>query len=50
MVAAGLMTWFTTLTVVVRFIPQRIGPTFFRLVNASAWGPLVQAEGSSGRR
>ena len=34
MVAAGLMTWFTTLTVVVRFIPQRIGPTFFRLVNA----------------
>jgi threonine/homoserine/homoserine lactone efflux protein len=34
MVAAGLMTWFTTLIVVVRFIPHRIGPTFFRLVNA----------------
>ena len=34
MVAAGLMTWFTTLIVVVRFIPQRIGPPFFRLVNA----------------
>jgi L-lysine exporter family protein LysE/ArgO len=34
MVAAGLMTWFTTLIIVVRFIPNRIGPTFFRLVNA----------------
>jgi len=34
MVAAGLMTWFTTLIVVVRFMPHRIGPTFFRLVNA----------------
>ena len=34
MVAAGLMTWFTVLIVVVRFIPHRIGPTFFRLVNA----------------
>jgi threonine/homoserine/homoserine lactone efflux protein len=34
MVAAGLMTWFTTLIVVVRFIPHRIGPPFFRLVNA----------------
>ena len=34
MVAAGLMTWFTTLIVVVRFLPNRIGPTFFRLVNA----------------
>ena len=34
MVAAGLMNWFTTLIVVVRFIPHRIGPTFFRLVNA----------------
>jgi len=33
-VAAGLITWFTTLTVVVRFVPQRVGPTFFRLVNA----------------
>jgi len=33
MVAAGLVTWFTTLIVVVRFIPQRIGPPFFRLVN-----------------
>ena len=35
MVAAGLMTWFTTLIVVVRFIPHGIGPTFFRLVNAA---------------
>jgi len=34
MVAAGLMTWFTALTVIVRFIPHRIGPNFFRLVNA----------------
>jgi len=34
MAAAGLTTWFTTLIVVVRFIPHRIGPTFFRLVNA----------------
>jgi L-lysine exporter family protein LysE/ArgO len=34
MAAAGLMTWFTTLIVVVRFIPHRIGPAFFRLVNA----------------
>jgi threonine/homoserine/homoserine lactone efflux protein len=34
MVAAGLATWFTTLVVVVRFLPDRIGPTFFRLVNA----------------
>jgi putative LysE/RhtB family amino acid efflux pump len=34
MAAAGLMTWFTALTVVVRFIPRRIGPIFFRLVNA----------------
>jgi len=34
MAAAGLMTWFTTLIVVVRFMPHRIGPTFFRLVNA----------------
>jgi hypothetical protein len=28
------MTWFTTLIVIVRFLPHRIGPTFFRLVNA----------------
>jgi hypothetical protein len=28
------MSWFTALIVVVRFIPHRIGPTFFRLVNA----------------
>jgi hypothetical protein len=35
MVAAGLTTWFTTLIVVVRFMPHRIGPTFFRLVNAA---------------
>src|SRR5271157_5659478 len=34
MATAGLMTWFTALTVVVRFIPHRIGPIFFRLVNA----------------
>jgi threonine/homoserine/homoserine lactone efflux protein len=34
LVAAGLMTWFTALIVVVRFLPHRIGPTFFRLVNA----------------
>lgn len=32
--AAGLTTWFTALILVVRFIPQRIGPIFFRLVNA----------------
>ncbi len=34
MAAAGLMTWFTALIVAVRFIPHRIGPIFFRLVNA----------------
>jgi len=34
MVTAGLMTWFTALTVIVRFMPHRIGPNFFRLVNA----------------
>ena len=34
MASAGLMTWFTALIVVVRFIPHRIGPIFFRLVNA----------------
>ncbi len=34
MAAAGMMTWFTALIVVVRFIPHRIGPIFFRLVNA----------------
>jgi L-lysine exporter family protein LysE/ArgO len=34
MATAGLMTWFTALTVAVRFIPHRIGPNFFRLVNA----------------
>src|SRR5512142_634111 len=34
MVTAGLMTWFTALTVIVRFVPHRIGPNFFRLVNA----------------
>jgi threonine/homoserine/homoserine lactone efflux protein len=34
MVAAGLTTWFSMLIVVVRFLPHRIGPTFFRLVNA----------------
>jgi threonine/homoserine/homoserine lactone efflux protein len=34
MAAAGLMTWFTALIVAVRFIPHRIGPIFFRVVNA----------------
>lgn len=34
MVAAGLMTWFTLLVMLVRFLPHRIGPAFFRLVNA----------------
>ncbi len=34
MAAVGLMSWFTALIVVVRFIPHRIGPIFFRLVNA----------------
>jgi putative LysE/RhtB family amino acid efflux pump len=34
MAAAGLSTWFTTLIIAVRFIPRRIGPSFFRLVNA----------------
>jgi threonine/homoserine/homoserine lactone efflux protein len=34
MSAAGLMTWFVALVIVVRFIPNRIGPIFFRLVNA----------------
>jgi hypothetical protein len=34
MATFGLMAWFAALTVVVRFIPNRIGPNFFRLVNA----------------
>jgi threonine/homoserine/homoserine lactone efflux protein len=34
MATAGLMTWFTALTVIVRFVPHRIGPNFFRLANA----------------
>jgi threonine/homoserine/homoserine lactone efflux protein len=34
MSAAGLMAWFAALVIVVRFIPNRIGPIFFRLVNA----------------
>ncbi|MGB8770288.1 MAG: LysE family transporter [Candidatus Korobacteraceae bacterium] len=34
MASAGLMTWFTALIAVVRFVPHRIGPVFFRLVNA----------------
>jgi threonine/homoserine/homoserine lactone efflux protein len=34
MAATGLISWFTALIFVVRFIPDRIGPTFFRLVNA----------------
>ncbi len=31
--AVGLMSWFTAVIIVVRFVPQRIGPIFFRLVN-----------------
>lgn len=42
MVAAGLMTWFTTLIFVVRFMPHRIGPTFFRFVNV-AFGLILLA-------
>ncbi len=34
MAGAGLTAWFTTLTIIVRFIPHRIGPNFFRLINA----------------
>ena len=34
MVGLGLMAWFTTLIVIVRFIPHRVGATFFRLANA----------------
>jgi threonine/homoserine/homoserine lactone efflux protein len=34
MVTVGLMTWFTALALIVRFIPHRIGPNFFRLINA----------------
>jgi threonine/homoserine/homoserine lactone efflux protein len=34
MATAGLIAWFTALILIVRFIPQRIGPVFFRLVNA----------------
>jgi len=34
MATAGLMTWFTALTVIVRFMPHRIGPNFFRFVSA----------------
>jgi putative LysE/RhtB family amino acid efflux pump len=30
---AGLMTWFTILTFFVRFMPNRLGPGFFRVVN-----------------
>ena len=33
MTAAGLMTWFTAVIIVVRYTPHRIGPTFFRVVN-----------------
>ncbi len=35
MVSAGLASWFAALVVVVRFIPNRIGPIFFRLVNGA---------------
>ena len=34
MAGAGMMTWFCTLVLFVRFIPNRIGPIFFRLTNA----------------
>jgi L-lysine exporter family protein LysE/ArgO len=34
MATAGLMTWITALTVAVRFIPHRVGPNFFRLINS----------------
>jgi threonine/homoserine/homoserine lactone efflux protein len=34
MAGAGLITWFTALVVVVRFIPHRIDAIFFRLANA----------------
>lgn len=34
MASVGFMTWFTTLVVIVRFIPHRIGAVFFRLANA----------------
>lgn len=34
MASSGLVTWFTALIVIVRFIPHRIGPIFFRLANA----------------
>jgi threonine/homoserine/homoserine lactone efflux protein len=40
MAGAGLMTWFTALIVVVRLMPHRIGPTFFRFVNA-IFGPIL---------
>jgi len=30
---AGLMTWFTILTFFVRFMPDRLGPGFFRAIN-----------------
>jgi threonine/homoserine/homoserine lactone efflux protein len=42
MAAAGLMTWFATLIFVVRFMPHRVGPTFFRIVNA-AFGLILIA-------
>jgi L-lysine exporter family protein LysE/ArgO len=45
MAAAGLMTWFVTLMFVVRFMPHRIGPTFFRIVNA-AFGIILLAFGT----
>jgi hypothetical protein len=39
MATTGLMTWSTALTVVVRFIPNRIGPNFCD-VNA-IFGPIL---------
>ena len=32
-VGAGLTTWFGFLTIMVRFLPNRLGPGFFRAIN-----------------
>jgi hypothetical protein len=34
MAGAGLISWFTTLIFLVRFIPRQIGVVFFRIANA----------------
>lgn len=44
LVAAGLMTWFGILTFLVRFMPDRLGPRFFRIVNFTC-GVLLVAFG-----